>query len=163
MGIARGHPDLAMIVFTQFYADVLAECSRLRVYIDDYIIDSTARDADKLALRSGSLEMQPSQHILPGPGIIVLDKRQGNACLITVAFLAKCFLEESALVFVDVWFDDKDAGQGGSQDVHVSNQGAAADTGRSFFFKSSSLVQKLVSAQLSRTTAEQTHIQAARL
>ncbi len=70
---ACGDPKLAPVLLREFGGNPLAEGRRRSPDVHGHVENGTSNDPDQLPLRMRrQLEVQPAEHTLGGPGVIVL-------------------------------------------------------------------------------------------
>lgn len=106
MGQTGSDPELPLILLGQFHAVPLAERGRITADIHRHVKDAAQRDRDELALRSGLLEVQATQHTVGGAGMVVLHEGQVDTDL-GIAFLLPCLHEIAAGIAPDFGFDEQ--------------------------------------------------------
>ena len=99
--------ELPMVVFREFYGDVLSVGGRPFAYIDGYVEDGSPNTAHELALRVGwALEVQSAHDAVLRHAFVVLHKLDGAYFLLELP-LREGFEEVPAGILEDAWFDDE--------------------------------------------------------
>ena len=120
VGEAFRNEELAVIVFREFYGDVLSVGGRAFADIDGYVEDGSPDASNELALREGrALEMQSAHHAIGGHALVVLHEVDGADFLLELS-LREGFEEIPACIPEDARLYDERALYCGLDYFHVS-------------------------------------------
>ena len=118
MGEASWYEELAMVIFGQFYSNVLAIGGRTLADIDGYIEHGSFDATNQFALGKGwGLEVQAAHDAIAGHGFVVLYKVDFSHFFFEFP-LGETFEEVASGVFEHFGFDDNEARYFGLNDVH---------------------------------------------
>ena len=126
---ARWHPQLAVVVFAQFFSYPLAKGRRTLANVHRHINHRAAHHPHQLALGLLDLIVQPPQHALRTAAVVVLHKWVVGASGFVEGFLVETFKEKASSVTKHLGFDDDDFWNGGANDVHAESGGTGWSEG----------------------------------